>query len=119
MYGAGAGDLSTILSGGKTTVRELHGDRNPAFPGMEYPEPIARNLTEIASLIATDGASVGIALDGDADRVGIINEQGKFVTTLDTFSILAQYLLEQKQMRGPLVKGVTSSIDLNKLGNAY
>ncbi len=119
MYGAGAGYLSTILSGGKTTVRELHGDRNPAFPGMEQPEPIARNLTEIASLIATDGASVGIALDGDADRVGIINEQGKFVTTLDTFSILAQYLLEQKQMRGPLVKGVTSSIALNKLGNAY
>lgn len=119
MYGAGGGYLPRVLAGGQTTVRELHGGRNPAFPGMEQPEPIARNLTEISALIAKEGASVGIALDGDADRVGILDEQGRFVTTLDTFSILAQYLLEQKQLRGPLVKGVTSSIALNKLGAAY
>ena len=119
MYGAGSGYLPSLLEGGKTTVRELHGHRNPAFPGMEQPEPIAHNLTEISSLVAREGASVGIALDGDADRVGIIDEQGSFVTTLDTFSILAQYLLEQKQQRGALVKGVTSSIALNQLGEAY
>jgi phosphomannomutase len=119
MFGAGGGYLPTLLAGAKTTVRELHGQRNPAFPGMEQPEPIAHNLTEISSLIAEEGASVGIALDGDADRVGIIDEEGRFVTTLDTFSILAQYLLEQKGLRGPLVKGVTSSIALNKLGEAY
>ena len=119
MYGAGGGYLPKLLSGGKTTVRELHGSRNPAFPGMEQPEPIAHNLTEATSLIAKEGASIGIALDGDADRVGIIDEQGRFVTTLDTFSILAQYLLEQKQERGAIVKGVTSSIALNKLGEVY
>ena len=119
MYGAGGGYLPTLLAGGKTVVRELHGDRNPAFPGMEQPEPIAHNLTEIIALIASNGASIGIALDGDADRVGIIDEQGRFITTLDTFSILAQYLLEQKQQRGAIVKGVTSSIALNKLGEAY
>ena len=119
MYGAGGGYLPKLLSGGKTTVNELHGHRNPAFPGMDQPEPIAHNLTEITSLIATTGASVGIALDGDADRVGIINEQGQFITTLDTFSMLAQYMLEQKQLRGPLVKGVTSSIALKQLGDTY
>ncbi|MDA0262747.1 MAG: phosphoglucomutase/phosphomannomutase family protein [Chloroflexi bacterium] len=123
MYGAGLGYLPALLAGGKTTVRELHGHRNPAFPGMQQPEPIAHNLTEISALIAKEGAhggkSVGIALDGDADRVGIIDEQGRFVTTLDTFSMLAQYLLEQKQQRGALVKGVTSSIALNHLGAAY
>ena len=119
MYGAGGGYLPALLSGGKTTVSELHGSRNPAFPGMEQPEPIAHNLNEVTSLIAANGASIGIALDGDADRVGIIDEHGRFVTTLDTFSILAQYLLEQKQQRGAIVKGVTSSIALNKLGEAY
>jgi phosphomannomutase len=123
MFGAGGGYLPTLLQGGKTTVLELHGHRNPAFPGMEQPEPIAHNLSEISSLIAQKGGNggrpVGIALDGDADRVGIIDEQGHFVTTLDTFSILAQYLLEQKPPRGPLVKGVTSSIALNQLGKAY
>ena len=96
MYGAGAGYLSTLLSGGNTSVTELHGYRNPAFPGMDQPEPIALNLTETTSLISTYGSSVGIALDGDADRVGIIDEHGVFITTLDTFSILAQYMLEQK-----------------------
>ena len=119
MYGAGGGYLPALLSGGKPTVSELHGSRNPAFPGMEQPEPIAHNLNEVTSLIAAKGASIGIALDGDADRVGIIDEHGRFVTTLDTFSILAQYLLEQKQQRGAIVKGVTSSIALNKLGEAY
>jgi len=119
MYGAGGGFLPALLEGGKTTVRELHGVRNPAFPGMEQPEPIAHNLTEATSLIAAGGVSVGIALDGDADRVGIIDERGRFVTTLDTFSILTQYLLEQKQLRGAIIKGVTSSIALNKLGDAY
>ena len=119
MYGAGGGYLPALLSGGKTTVSELHGSRNPAFPGMEQPEPIAHNLNEVTSLITANGASIGIALDGDADRVGIIDEHGRYVTTLDTFSILAQYLLEQKQQRGAIVKSVTSSIALNKLGEAY
>ena len=80
MYGAGGGYLPALLSGGKTTVSELHGSRNPAFPGMEQPEPIAHNLNEVTSLIAANGASIGIALDGDADRVGIIDEHGRFVT---------------------------------------
>ena len=119
MYGSGGGYLPTILSGGKTTVTEIHGSLNPAFPGIEQPEPIARNLTRISSLMAKGGASVGVALDGDADRVGILDENGQFVTTLDTFSMLAQYLLEQKKMRGALVKGVTSSMALNKLGESY
>ena len=119
MHGAGGGYLPTLLAGGKTTVRELRGDRNPAFPGMEQPEPIAHNLTGISARIAEGGVSVGIALDGDADRVGILDEQGRFITTLDTFSILAHYLLEEKNQRGALVKGVTSSIALNKLGEAY
>ena len=119
MYGAGGGYFPDLLSGGKTIVRELHGHRNPAFPGMEQPEPIAHNLTEISSIISTDGASVGVALDGDADRVGIIDEHGKFMTTLDTFSILAQYMLEEKKLRGPIVKGITSSMALNRLGASY
>ena len=62
---------------------------------------------------------MGIALDGDADRVGIIDESGRFVTTLDTFSLLALYLLEVKGWRGSLIKGVTASQALNKMGGIY
>ena len=119
MYGAGAGYLSRFLEGGATTVEELHGHRNPAFPGMAQPEPIAQNLTELLARVPETGASVGIALDGDADRVGVIDEAGKFVTTLDVFSLLALYLLEVKGWRGSLIKGVTASQALNKMGGIY
>ena len=119
MYGAGAGYLPRMLEGGSTTVEELHGYRNPAFPGMAQPEPIAPNLGELMARVPLSGASVGIALDGDADRVGIIDETGRFVTTLDVFSLLALYLLEAKGWRGSLIKGVTASQALNKMGGIY
>lgn len=119
MYGAGGGYLPHLLEGGATTVEELHGQRNPAFPGMAQPEPIAPNLAELMARVPSNGASVGIALDGDADRVGIIDEAGQFVTTLDTFSLLALYLLEEKGWRGSLIKGVTASQALNKMGGMY
>jgi phosphomannomutase len=119
MYGAGAGYLPALLSGGKTSVEELHGHRNPAFPGMDQPEPIAHNLAELAQRVPTSGASVGIALDGDADRVGLMDEGGNFISTLEVFSLLALYLLEVKELRGPLVKGVTSSMMLNTLGRKF
>ena len=100
-------------------MEELHGYRNPAFPGMAQPEPIAPNLAELLARVPESGASVGIALDGDADRVGIIDEGGRFVTTLDTFSLLALYLLEVKGWRGSLIKGVTASQALNRMGGIY
>ena len=119
MYGAGAGYLPHLLDGGSTSVEELHGHRNPAFPGMAQPEPIAPNLAEAMARVPESGASAGIALDGDADRVGVIDADGTFVTTLDTFSLLALYLLEVKGWRGSLIKGVTASQALNKLGRMY
>ena len=119
MHGAGAGYLPALLEGGSTSVEELRGQRNPAFPGMAQPEPIASNLAGLMARVPESGASVGIALDGDADRVGIIDEGGRFVTTLDTFSLLALYLMDAKGWRGSLIKGVTASQALNKLGSIY
>ena len=119
MFGAGAGYLPTLVSGGTTVSEEIHANPNPAFPGMEQPEPIAHNLTRLRERMAAGEASVGLALDGDADRVGVVDEKGRFITTLEVFSLLALYLLEHKGLRGPLVKGVTSSMMLNKLGRMY
>ena len=119
MFGAGQGYLPALLDGGATTVAELNGYRNPAFPGMEQPEPIAHNLAALLERVPSDRASVGIALDGDADRVGLVDEKGNFISTLEVFSLLALYLLEGKAQRGALVKGVTSSMMLNKLGDRY
>jgi len=70
MYGAGIGYFRRILSGGSTEVIEIHGERNPLFPGLQ-PEPIASNLGELSARVKGEGASAGLATDGDADRIGI------------------------------------------------
>ena len=119
MFGAGAGYIGRLLAGGKSVVTEMNGYRNPAFPGMEQPEPIAHNLTGLSQRVQSEGVAVGVALDGDADRVGIIDENGNFISTLEVFSLLALYLLEGKGQRGDLVKGVTASRMLDKLGERY
>ena len=118
MHGAGAGYFADLLQGGATSVVELRSEPNPAFPGMAQPEPIAHNLVELCRRVPVDGAAVGLALDGDADRIGLVDETGRFVSTLEVFSLLALYLLERGD-RGPLVKGVTASLMLNKLADKY
>ncbi len=118
MHGAGAGFIPGMLKGGTTTVTELRSEVNPSFPGMAQPEPIAHNLSELCRRVPADGASVGLALDGDADRIGLVDENGRFASTLEVFSVLALYLLERGD-RGALVKGVTASVMLNKLAQRY
>ncbi len=119
MYGAGSGYLKGMLQGGKSKVAEINGERNPLFPGMVRPEPIALNLKKLSSMVKEQGASVGLATDGDADRVGIIDESGNFITPLQTFAMLCLYLLETRGERGPLVKTITSSSMLDRLGELY
>ncbi|MBA7603344.1 Phosphoglucomutase [subsurface metagenome] len=119
MYGAGAGYLKGILQGGSTRVAELNGGRNPLFPGMVRPEPIAINLKRLSILVREQGASVGLATDGDADRVGIIDENGGFLTQLQVFALLCLYVLEARGEKGPLVKTLTSSSMIDRLGELY
>ena len=118
MHGAGAGFIPGMLQGGTTTVTELRSEVNPSFPGMAQPEPIAHNLSELCRRVPGAGAAAGLALDGDADRIGLVDENGRFVSTLEVFSLLALYLLERGD-RGALIKGVTASVMLNKLAQRY
>jgi alpha-D-glucose phosphate-specific phosphoglucomutase len=119
MYGTGAGYFDALLSGGKTQITELHGFRNPIFPGMHAPEPIARNLEEMAKTMGGGGFDVGIATDGDADRVGIADENGVFINQLQVFGLLAYYLLEYRGERGAIVKSITTTAMVQRLGELY
>jgi alpha-D-glucose phosphate-specific phosphoglucomutase len=118
MYGVGAGYFKTLLSGGTTQVTEINSERNPSFPGIN-PEPIAVNLQKLLSLVTLQKASVGLATDGDADRIGIIDEKGQFLTQLQVFALLCLYLLEVRGERGALVKTITSTSMLDRLGELY
>jgi len=74
MFGAGSGYFRDILAGGSTLVDEINGERNPAFPGIR-PEPIARNLLKLSAMVKEGGYAVGLAQDGDADRIGIVRKR--------------------------------------------
>lgn len=119
MFGAGAGFLPRVLSGGKIDVLEINGHRNPAFPGIAQPEPIAANLARLSETVKERHADAGIALDGDADRVGLIDEHGQYVTTLEAFSLIAHHLLRDRQERGAIVCTITMSSMVDRLGDLY
>jgi len=118
MYGAGTGYLKTLLDGGTLEVMEIHGERNPLFPGIR-PEPIAINLGELSIIVAEQGVNVGIATDGDADRLGIMDEKGRFLTALQVLSLLCLYMLEVRGERGIIVKTITTSSMLYRLGELF
>jgi len=119
MFGSGMGYFPAILAGGNTRVIELNDERNPLFPGMHNPEPIARNLAALRAGIAQHQADVGLANDGDADRIGMMDERGTYINQLQVYALLLLYLLEVRGKRGPIVKTVTTTAMARKLARIY
>ncbi len=119
MWGNGIGWLPRLLEGGKTTVHEIHNTRNPIFPEMKRPEPIPPNVDAGLRITADRGADVLIIFDGDADRVGAGTEHGEFINQLQMYALLALYLLEVRGERGAIVKTLSTTTMLNKLGQLY
>ncbi len=119
MYGAAAGYFKTLLGDSSSELIEINSERNPLFPGMKQPEPIAANLRRLKAKVKGEKASVGIATDGDADRLGIIDEKGNFLPQLQVFTLLALYMLEVRGERGPIVKTVNTSSMLYRLGEIF
>lgn len=119
MWGNGAGYFTRLLAGGKTEVIEIHNTRNPLFPEMKRPEPIPPNIDVGLQSTLDNNADVLLILDGDADRVGIGSEKGEFINQLQVFALLAYYLLEVRGQRGVIVKTLSTTGMLNKLGKIY
>ena len=108
MYGSGQGVLDETLP----AVKQIHESFNPSFGGTN-PEPLAHNLGELMRRVKEEGFDIGIATDGDADRIGAVDEEGNFVDSHRIFSLLLKYLVEQKGLRGDVVKSfsVTQMVD--------
>ena len=119
MWGVGAGWFPRLLAGGNIEIHEIHNVRNPAFPNMLRPEPIPPNTNVCQATVPAIGADVGVLTDGDADRVGIVAEDGSFVNQLQVYALLAYYLLEVGGKRGAIVKTLSTTSMLDKLGQLY
>jgi phosphomannomutase len=119
MWGNGAGWFERILGGKETRVIGIRQDRNPLFPDMIRPEPIPPNIEACQDRVRELGADVGIVNDGDADRIGIVDEEGRFLNQLQVYGLLALYFLEVRGERGPIVKTLSTTSMLDKLGEIY
>ncbi|MEI6289022.1 MAG: phosphoglucomutase/phosphomannomutase family protein [Chloroflexota bacterium] len=119
MWGNGAGWFPRLLGGGKTRIIEIHNQRNPSFPEMKRPEPIQPNIDVGLQATLDNKADILVITDGDADRLGIGDEKGKFVNQLRVYALLAYYLLEIRGQRGDIVKTLSTTGMLNILGKLY
>ncbi|MGK2859355.1 MAG: phosphoglucomutase/phosphomannomutase family protein [Thermoanaerobaculia bacterium] len=104
IHGVAAGLPARMLGkGSKTTVTTIRGETNPSFGGVN-PEPIPENLEASAAVMKAGGFDLAICNDGDADRVGILDERGEFVSPHKLISLLALELVRTRKLEGELVK---------------
>jgi len=118
MYGSGRGMIKGILQGCGTEVAEIRGEMNPGFGGV-HPEPIARYLGALAGSIATGAGDFGLATDGDADRIGAMDERGNFVDPHKIMSLALRYLVEKKGWKGSVVRTVSTTRMIDRLAARY
>ncbi len=118
MYGSGRGQVKGILQGSGCEVFEVRGEMNPGFGGI-HPEPIAKNLGALAGAIAAGHGQIGVATDGDADRIAAMDGRGQYVDPHRILALAVKYLVEQRGWRGKIVKTISTTQMLNRLGAKY
>lgn len=119
MWGNGSGYISHFAGGGLTQVVEYHAERNPVFPDMRRPEPIPPNIDAGLARATELGMDAVCIMDGDADRCGFGDENGHFIDQLRVYGLLAMYFLEVRGERGTIVKTLSTTSMLDKLGKRY
>ncbi len=114
MYGAGLGLLENYLTHMGVEVKAIHSHRDALF-GNSTPEPVERNLAELRRAVVSYNADIGLALDGDADRFGIIDHDGSFINGNLFISLLLDHLLKTRTVRGPVVRTVATTHLLDRI----
>lgn len=117
MHGAGCGALEAILGGGAVELATLNGHPDPRFGGR-LPEPIPANLGDLREAVRAQGAMAGLALDGDADRFGVLDEAGDFVELHDLMPLLFRHLVETRGWRGRVVRTTSMHDAIDRMAGA-
>lgn len=117
MYGAGDHLIEEILKGSACKVRTIHCEANPGFGGTP-PEPIERNLKELIALVKKEKCDIGLATDGDVDRIGAVTSDGKFITSSQIISLLITHFVEDKKWTGAVVKTISGSFLIDEIAKA-
>lgn len=119
MYGAGQGYLDVIFKEkAGLTIDQIHNTLDPRFGGR-IPEPKAEYLPELMHKVASEGYDLGLANDGDADRFGVVDDQGRFLSANEVLPLLLRYLYKHRGYRGSVVRTVATSMLLDCVADHY
>ena len=118
MYGVSETALKTILITARCRVETMHGSHDPLFGG-HTPAPDAEAMRELSAYVERNGFDMGIATDGDADRISVVDDYGTFLSANDLLVILYWYLCEYRGMKGPCVRNVCTTTRLDRLAEKF
>jgi phosphomannomutase len=118
MHGSGGHWVESFLQGGPLRIETIRGSRDPLFGGVN-PEPIDSNLGMLKDRVAQTKALVGLATDGDADRVGAVDERGRTMTMHDVVPLVLLHLARNRGMRGGVVRTFSQSVLLKRIAAAH
>jgi phosphomannomutase len=118
MYGAGGRYIENFLKGGKLRVWTMHAERDPYFGGV-HPEPMMPQLQPLSDEIRARGAFLGLATDGDADRIGAVDDAGEYINTHRMLAILTLYLVRKRGLSGGVVRTFSQSVIVKRIAESY
>lgn len=114
MYGSGRGVIGEVLARGRSRVFNIRHEMNPGFGGI-HPEPIIKHLGMLMSTIQSGHWMVGLATDGDADRIGAVDAHGEFVDPHRIFALILRYLIEKRGWQGKVVRTVSTTRMIDRI----
>ncbi len=118
MFGSGRKCIADMLARTRCRVVEIRGEMNPGFGGI-HPEPVAHYLSALAAAIQAQHADVGLATDGDGDRLGAMDALGNFVDPHHIFGLALRHLVEERGWRGTVVKSISTTRMVDRLAAQY
>jgi alpha-D-glucose phosphate-specific phosphoglucomutase len=118
MFGSGRGVIKSILKGTGCEVKEIRGEMNPGFGGV-HPEPISRYLGALAGAISTGMGDLGLATDGDGDRIGAMDERGNFIDPHKIMALALYFLVEKRGLSGPVVRTVSTTRMIDRMARKF
>jgi phosphomannomutase len=118
MFGSGRGLIKGLLQGTGCEVHEIRGEMNPGFGGI-HPEPVMRYLGALSGAIAAGRGALGLATDGDGDRIGAMDGRGEFVDPHRIMTLSLKYLIENRESTGKVVKTISTTSMLNRLAKKH
>lgn len=118
MYGCGDEFIAKLLKATNCKVTTIHAKPDPMFGGVN-PEPLPENLKELISLTKEGDFDLGLATDGDGDRIGAVRSDGTFVNAHWILALLLLHLIRYRKWTGSVCKTVATTSLLSKIAKKY